>query len=153
MSLQVRTMIRPSAIHGIGLFADEFIPKGTITWKRGALDFYFSPKQLEVECESVVGQYLKYSYYCEEKKLFILCGDDQRFINHSDKPNIISTPDCDVAARDIEDGEELTCDYEEYEPGWFKRRGLIREEFKEVKGVVWVATLTVPPDFNSEDIK
>ena len=31
--LLVKTRLAPSTIHGIGLFADEFIPKGTEVWK------------------------------------------------------------------------------------------------------------------------
>jgi len=46
----------------------------------------------------------------------ILCGDDARFINHSDTPNIASdyTLDpygADIAVRDIEAGEEITTGY------------------------------------------
>jgi len=31
--LQVKTYVKESKIHGNGLFAKEFIPKGTIIWK------------------------------------------------------------------------------------------------------------------------
>ena len=31
--LLVKTRLGASAIHGIGLFADEFIPKDTVTWR------------------------------------------------------------------------------------------------------------------------
>jgi SET domain-containing protein len=47
---------------------------------------------------------------------YILSGDDARFINHSDKPNM--GPDFDhdrhgagIALRDIQIGEEITIDY------------------------------------------
>lgn len=46
----------------------------------------------------------------------VLCGDNARFMNHSFEPN------CDddggeftTAARDIEAGEELTCDYRRFD--------------------------------------
>ena len=47
---------------------------------------------------------------------YILCCDNARFINHSNTPNIQSDFSTDrygvdVAARDIETGEELTIDY------------------------------------------
>ena len=31
--MTVKTIIKESDIHGIGLFADEFIPKGTKIWE------------------------------------------------------------------------------------------------------------------------
>jgi hypothetical protein len=31
--LLVRTTLRPSGVHGLGLFADEFIPKGFVIWR------------------------------------------------------------------------------------------------------------------------
>ncbi len=79
--LLVRTARRPSDIHGMGLFADQFIPAGTATWR------------------------------------FVLCADDARLMNHSDDPTVVgdyeAEPVCgvDIAARDIEPGQELTCDY------------------------------------------
>jgi len=45
-----------------------------------------------------------------------LCADNAKHMNHSDSPNVVNGEDGDgvetnVAARDIEAGEELTCDY------------------------------------------
>ena len=60
---------------------------------------------------------------------YILCSDDQKYINHSRQPNITSTPEQDVAARDIAAGEELVCNYEDYESGWFDRRDVKKEDF------------------------
>jgi hypothetical protein len=31
--LLVKTVSKPSALHGTGLFADEFIPEGTVLWR------------------------------------------------------------------------------------------------------------------------
>ena len=43
----------------------------------------------------------------------ILCADHSKFVNHSDQPNLLDTPDglSEYAACDIAAGEELTCDY------------------------------------------
>ena len=51
--------------------------------------------------------------------LYELCSDDARFFNHSDEPNTGSiSNDTDVALRDIQQGEELTCDYRTFDADW-----------------------------------
>ena len=52
--------------------------------------------------------------------MYVLCGDDARFFNHSPSPNCVDiydsshglddAHDVTIAARDILPGEELTCD-------------------------------------------
>jgi hypothetical protein len=66
-------------------------------------------------------QFLNYCYVDKFTKRFILCFDDERFINHSKNPNITQTlaeneiKGFEVATRDIQKGEELLCDYEEFD--------------------------------------
>ena len=64
-------------------------------------------------------KYLEYYCYFDKKRnKFILCSDNQRFINHtsnSNLENIISTPDLDIAAIDIKPGDELLCDYNKFD--------------------------------------
>ncbi|MSU55819.1 MAG: SET domain-containing protein-lysine N-methyltransferase [Candidatus Taylorbacteria bacterium] len=129
--LRVKTKLGQSEKEGIGLFADEFVPAGTVTWHFDPeFDAAFDESAVARVPEHVRGQFLKYSYFDHTLGKYILCSDDQRFINHSDAPNILSTPERDVASRDIKQGEEMTCDYTKYEPGWFERRGIKREDFK-----------------------
>ena len=50
----------------------------------------------------------------------VLCADDARFMNHSDRPNTHSGTDergyvTTIASRDIRAGEEITCDYYEFD--------------------------------------
>ena len=129
--LRVKTKLKPSARHGIGLFADQFIPKGTITWRRSPLfDVAFEPRALSRLPAFIKKQFLKYSYFDEKQKKYILCSDDQRFINHSAMPNIKSSTHFDKAMRDIKKGEELVCNYRDYERDWFERRGVKEKSFK-----------------------
>ena len=129
--LRIKTKLAMSKLHGIGLFAAEFIPKGTITWQYDPeFDIAFSEDMFKKIPKNVLDQFMKYSYYDHELKKYILCSDDQRFINHSTHYNINSSPRKDVALRDIKKGEELTCDYTHYEYDWFERRGINRELFK-----------------------
>lgn len=66
----------------------------------------------------------RYAYHCAHNGIWILCGDNGRFFNHSDRPNTtenykVSDPfGIDIAARDIAAGEELTTDYEGFDAMW-----------------------------------
>lgn len=96
---------------GVGVFATQFIPKGTITWALDDLDQIFREDEvaaLESMRKEVV---LKYSYRNQEG-LYILCWDHGRFVNHSFHANCVGTAyDIQLAARDILPGEELCDDY------------------------------------------
>lgn len=128
--LRISASIGASKISGIGLFAAQFIPKGTITWQYDSkFDSSFDEADLVEMPDVARAPFLKYAYFDHSLNKYILCSDYQRFINHSTSPNITSTPSCDVAMRDIEEGEELTCDYAMYEHDWFERRGLNKEDF------------------------
>lgn len=129
--LRVKTKLGVSEKDGIGLFADEFVSAGTVTWQYDPeFDIAFDETALNRVPEPVRVQFLKYSYFDHTLGKYVLCSDDQRFINHSDTPNILSTPRQDTSARDIQRGEEMTCDYACYEFDWFERRKLKKEDFK-----------------------
>jgi SET domain-containing protein len=120
--LLIKTKIGPSKINGIGLFADQFIPKGMITWKATpGFDLQYSPKDLEALPELAKATVLKHAFLSKRTGLYVLCFDDARFFNHSFEPNIgdEDAPDTDegidFALRDIEVGEELTCDYRKFD--------------------------------------
>jgi hypothetical protein len=115
--LLVKTQLGISPIHGIGLFAAQFIPKGTVTWEYSP-DFDKSYEEGDVARmhHAVKEQFLRYAYFDNALCRYVLCFDDQRFINHcSESPNILSTVRRDVAARDIYEGEELVCNYNCYD--------------------------------------
>lgn len=129
--LLVKTRIDRSKSHGIGLFANQFIPKGTKTWKYNPkYDRSYTRKSIDSLSPDAKKRFLDYAYFDFKLKKFILCFDDQRFINHSNRPNIKSTPTTDVAIRDIKIGEELLCNYEDYEKGWFEVRGFKKDSFE-----------------------
>lgn len=113
----VRTRLAVSPIQGIGLFAAEDIRKDTVIWKfHPYIDIKLSEEQiaeLSIPCQE---QFMVYAYKQRSTGLYVLCGDDTRFINHSDNPNCIDIKDKDgsgitIATRDIITGEELTCNY------------------------------------------
>ena len=130
--LLVKTKLGQSEISGIGLFADQFIPKDTIIWKfTEGVDIKITDQRLqELEREYPLGDLKKYLYRSKSSNLHILCGDDGRFINHSFQPNTLDTSEDDegftIAARDIQPGEEITSDYN----GFDKDFALYKEMMK-----------------------
>jgi SET domain-containing protein len=111
--ITVKTIIHPSLIAGIGLFADQDIPKGTVVWKYNSeLDLLFSKDQIEVLSPASKKQFLNYAFLDKKYDKYMLCGDDGRFFNHSEMPNCDdSAEDITIALRDIQKGEELTVNY------------------------------------------
>ena len=128
--LLVKTKLGESSKHGIGLFADQFVPKGTVTWEYSSLyDSSYTEDEVQKMSEPARQQFLHYAYFDKDINKNILCFDDQRFINHtSNGANILSTPHRDIAIRDIDVGEELLCDYNKFDDTYFTRQGIKEEE-------------------------
>jgi SET domain-containing protein len=115
--LLVKTRLGVSPIHGIGLYADEFIAEGTVIWKfNQVIDIWLRREDIDALSCASREQIEKYSYRAQHTGLYALCGDDARFFNHSADPNCFDVchsieVDLTIAGRDINPGEELTCDY------------------------------------------
>jgi SET domain-containing protein len=113
--LLVSTRLGESPVHGIGLFAREAIPSGTIVWRFAPqIDVIISAEGLRQLADPAREQVVKYAYEDAVSGKLILCGDDARFINHSNDPNVIDDPldhNTCVAGRDILPGQELFSDY------------------------------------------
>ncbi len=112
--LTIKTKLAQSKIAGIGLFANEFIPKGSLVWKFvPGFDLLLAKEDVSRLSPAAQEQVHRYAFLEKKYKKYILCGDDARFFNHSKEPNCDdSTPDITTALRDINPGEELTVDYE-----------------------------------------
>jgi SET domain-containing protein len=112
-------MIKPSPLHGIGVFAIRDIPKGTSNiFSKGVGDWIKVSKE-EVEA---LPQHSKdlIENHClfDEDHYFIpdygfKLADLVIYLNHSETPNVISLNDGEEfeAIRDIASGEELLVDY------------------------------------------
>lgn len=96
---------------GYGVFATEFIPRGTITWVQDPLDQVFSPAQ--VSRFSTFHQAILDKYaFTDARGSLVLCWDLGRFVNHSCAPAALSPGyNFEIAIRDIAAGEEMTDDY------------------------------------------
>src|SRR6266487_3075430 len=105
--LFVKTVLKESAIHGIGLFAAEMISSGSIIWKLNPLiDIKLTAEQVLSLSLPSQDRVRGYAYRQRSTGLYVLCGDDARFMNHSIPPNCVDIRDVDgtgltVAVRDI----------------------------------------------------
>jgi SET domain-containing protein len=103
-----------SEIEGLGVFAARSIPRGTTVWRFDPVfDLSVSLEELAAAPEPVRALYARFAYELDgHPGLMLLDGDDGRFMNHSDSPNLdFSRAGIALAGRDIGEGEELTCDY------------------------------------------
>ena len=115
--LRVKTFIAPSPIEGIGLFAAEFIQKGTLVWKFDVgLDQMVDLRYFEPPDELIRRYIIHYGFKStEDEPIFVLCGDDARFMNHGRDCNLVDADFVTVACRDIEPNAEITCDYSTFD--------------------------------------
>jgi SET domain-containing protein len=119
--LLVRTTLGPSRIHGLGVFAAEPITKGTVVWTFSpGFDLERDPADVLAQPEFLRERLLHYGYIDKRLHQYVLCCDDARFLNHAVPANLVSDRSADRhgvdrAARDIEAGEELTVNYDDFE--------------------------------------
>ncbi len=115
--LLVRTVVKASDIHGLGVFADEPIAQGTPIWAyEPSLDRIIPVAELARYPDHIVEYLETYCEYFPELGVLVLSGDNDRFTNHASTPNttvvLPNLPEARmIAARDIAAGEEITCDY------------------------------------------
>jgi SET domain-containing protein len=99
---------------GLGLFATEFIPKGSIVWEFvEGVDIKVSIDRVKQMSKAQQEYFDKYAWI-EEDYHYASC-DLTNFINHSYNPNLDNTTEFTIALRDIESGEELFTNYAEFD--------------------------------------
>lgn len=112
--LLVKAWVGVSKIHGFGLIAHEFIPRGTVVWRLvPGFDVVLTDEELRHLPATIQDHVLYYGFFDSTLKKHILCADDDRFSNHSDDANLQFHGDHSVASRDIHEGEEMTDNYTE----------------------------------------
>jgi len=114
--LTINTYLAPSPVHGIGLFAAEYIPAGSPVWKFSRyIDKIFKREIFLGICSKLDNcslYHLLNSSYARGGRYFYLT-DNARFINHSEEfANICFADDfTEIALRDIQPHEELLENY------------------------------------------
>ncbi len=112
-------MLKPSGIHGIGVFAIRPIPKGCRhIFSRGAGEWIKLPiadvEQLPAHSKDLVESYCLFdeeNYFVPDYGFKLM--DLVNYLNHSDTPNIISLNDGEEfeALENIATGQELLVNY------------------------------------------
>jgi len=96
---------------GYGVFATTFIPKGTITYVKDALEVEVTPGSYAQYDDSIQAVIDKYSYI-DERGIRIVSWDFAKYVNHCCHCNTMSTGyGFEIAIRDIQAGEEITDEY------------------------------------------
>jgi uncharacterized protein len=123
----IKSKVLPSKIEGLGLFADEFISKGTIIWRFTAgFDLRFTKEQVENFPKEVQDYLKKYMWLSKKSGKYCFSSDNGKYFNHSKKPNSLSAYYDDEeevitkAIKDIQEGEEITDDYGTFEKDFKK---------------------------------
>jgi len=137
--LIVDTYVGSSSVAGIGTFASQKIPKGTVIWVyHPHFDQAYTREELDRLPAASRKHIEVYKFLSDANGKYIVCMDGARHFNHSWNPNT----DCPysiqelnseqraqlieeqwkdvdphekvtIALRDIEKDEEITCNYEE----------------------------------------
>ena len=105
-------------MHGIGHFAAEDIPKGTVIsrYEKG-FDIFVTKERCQTLTGPAQSFFDHYGYWSDELGGYVCSADNHRFTNHPSSPNVGTigakegNDGDDIALRDIKTGEELTVDY------------------------------------------
>ncbi len=98
-------------IIGSGVFATEFIPKGTLTYVKDSLEIDLNPSQYAKHAKPLRDVIDKYSYI-DEQGHYIISWDNAKYINHNCEPNTISTGyGFEMAIKDIYPDDQITDEY------------------------------------------
>jgi len=96
---------------GYGVFATEFIPKGSIVYTKDPFEILLSPEMytnLEVPFREMADKYS----YIDENGVRIISWDIARYVNHRCDCNTMSTGyGFEIAIKDIQEGDEITDEY------------------------------------------
>ena len=115
----VYARLKPSKIHGVGVFAIIDIPKGTyvfsddneaIIWIEKKVTERLSQPLKELYNDFAIVTAEKYGCPISFNRLSL-----SWYLNHAEEPNMTADPEfCFFATRDIKAGEELTVNYRTY---------------------------------------
>lgn len=112
--------VKPSPIHGLGVFAVQPIRAGRKVWQFDARMNAYGLVEMGMLDKDDLVEALRIGYFHQPAGRFVWYDDDMKFVNHADPPGAnIGTiawtrleEDHSTALRDIAPGEELVEDYE-----------------------------------------
>ena len=113
--LLVKTYLGKSKIHGLGVFAGEFIAKGKKVWRFvEGYDLVYTPRQF-ARLPKPAKDFIRFYGYRVDGEI-LLTVDHDRNINHSENANTHWDDGHIVASRNIPKGAEITNDYRLLDP-------------------------------------
>jgi uncharacterized protein len=112
------TELRPSPIHGVGVFLLAPVKKGEVIWRFDArVDHVYTTPELEA-LPATTRDFIKiHGFWHKGTDQWVLCGDNAKYYNHSENPTTLSVGRAfsdDVAAYDLPAGTELTNNYHDF---------------------------------------
>ncbi|MFA7244039.1 MAG: SET domain-containing protein [Patescibacteria group bacterium] len=114
--LFVKTYLDKSTIDGIGLFAGEDIKKGTkVVDYSPKLDVILTQEEFGNLRPGEQESFRHFGYLSKHTGKWHSSFDNIRFCNHSKDPNVKMQGNEYFAIEDIKEGQEIICDYEEFE--------------------------------------
>lgn len=118
--LHIKYKLASSGIHGVGLFSDEDIAKGSLIYTANPLlDTNITQAEFDALNNSEKAEIRWWGFFDKPSSMWHVDFDVTKFINHSYKANVTQNLEHNeaflVAARDIKKGEELTQNYLEFE--------------------------------------
>jgi SET domain-containing protein len=114
--MAVKTYLAASKIHGVGVFAAEKIEPGTVVWYFDhRIDRLYELTD-DIKLPKVFWEFLLSHAYVDRRfRKWVLCGDNAKYINHADRPNVLADGDVDKAAQVILPGDEITNNYKVFD--------------------------------------
>lgn len=119
--LLMSTYVAQSPIQGLGVFADEFIPAGRLIWSLNPkFDIFVHTGEIGALPPHMQTFIARYSYpHLDMPEFVVVDIDNGRFMNHSLSPNTdFRIFDKGYAVVDIAEGDEITCNYHEFDPSF-----------------------------------
>ena len=113
--LLVKTYLAASPIHGVGVFAGEFIKKGTPVWTFDpTIDIVLTEEQVKA-LPKAAGEFIynvavPYPFGADN---YCIPVDNAKYMNHDKNCNVSSENPANIALKDIPEGTELTVNYYE----------------------------------------
>jgi len=124
--LLVRTYVGQSTIDGLGVFSGEFIASGSLLWALDPkFDIFIEADELK-RLPAYMREYIaRYGYpHMDRPGVTVLDSDNGKFMNHTEQPNTdFRIFDKGFALVDIAEGDEITCNYHEFDPTFTGRFG------------------------------
>jgi uncharacterized protein len=117
--LLIRSYVAQSEIDGLGVFAGEFAPRGSLIWSLNPkFDIFVNETDICTLPAHMRSFIAIYSYpHLDMPGYRVVDVDNGRFMNHSLTPNTdFHIFDKGYALADIAPGDEITCNYYEFDP-------------------------------------